>query len=137
MKFMLLKTTGCIYFINNNIRLSLLRPLMATLMLGANAAAADTNVNIQKGDDAEFTIISDKAEVAGEPLLADADARESWKKACEQWKAEMRDLNKDNQLIALSCGTPRPTRSENANTIYRSDGTYKVRVRVRHDSKTK
>ena len=99
------------------------------------AAQDNTTVTIKKGDDPDFTIVTDTAEIAGDPVVGDKEARDSWKSDCTAWKAELKELNKESQIISMNCGVPKASAAHNAATIYMSTGIYKVRVRIRNDKK--
>ena len=125
--------------------LSMFLTLALACLLGEAAALASdlttentsTSVTIKKGDDPDFTIVADTAEIAGDPVVGDKEARASWKSACAAWKAELKELNKENRIISMNCGVPKGAPGGNASTIYVSTGAYKVRVRIRNEGKSK
>ena len=94
----------------------------------------DTSVIIKKGSSSslgpEFEIVSGTGEILGDPTLGAKDAYSNWKSACDDWKKETRELNKENQVLALSCNAPDRSQ-ENGQHMYRSTGTYKLKVRIR------
>lgn len=96
-------------------------------------ADGDTTISIKKGDQtkAEFEIVTDQAQISGEPEILSKAARTSWKKACDEWKKEIRELNKDNQVLSLNCGTPKCTKTDMTETVCTSDANYKLRVKIR------
>lgn len=94
-----------------------------------------TTIQIRKGEPApaaekDFEILDGSAEVAGEPNVMAKAARESWKKACDDWKKEVKELNKDNQVIVLNCNTPK-CGPEGTTTVCKSTATYKIKIRLK------
>ncbi len=97
-------------------------------------ANENTTIEIKKGDhqknEKQFEIIEGTDQIDGDaaPLLQ--DARKNWKTACADWKKEFKELNKDNQVLALSCG--RMTCSTVAmESTCNSQGKHKLRVQVK------
>lgn len=91
----------------------------------------DTTIRIQKGAaDNQYEIVSGEDEVAGDaaPLLK--EARLNWKKACDEWKKETKDLNKENMVVSLTCGKMECATVAMESTC-RSTGTHKIRVKVK------
>jgi hypothetical protein len=70
-------------------------------------ADGDTTIKIEKGSKTanEYEITEGSDEITGDaaPLLK--DARINWKTACADWKKETKELNKDNSVLTLSCGS--------------------------------
>ena len=95
-------------------------------------ADGDTTIKIEKGarQDSQFEITSGTDDIEGEaaPLLK--EARANWKKACNEWKQETKELNKDNQIITLSCGTMKCGTSA-METTCTSEGKHKIKVKVK------
>lgn len=95
-------------------------------------AGEDTTIEIKKGSKTtnEFEIITNEDEVEGEaaPLLK--EARANWKKACTEWKAETKDLNKENQILSLNCGKMECSTVAMESTCH-SKAKYSVKVRVK------
>lgn len=95
-------------------------------------AGEDTTIEIKKGKgaDKEFEIISNEDEIEGEaaPLLK--DARANWKKACTEWKTETKGLNKENQVLSISCGKMECATVSMESTCH-STGKYTMKVRVK------
>jgi len=63
------------------------------------------------------------------------EAYASWKTACADWKKELKENNKENQVLVSSCGTAKFTKDDSAGSgsgiyVYRSQAKYKLRVRV-------
>lgn len=95
----------------------------------------ETTISISKGTkaQAEFQISDGSAEVEGDPEILVIAARSSWKKACEQWKTELKELNKENQnqVLAISCNSPTCVKNETSATICKSQATYKIKTRIK------
>lgn len=77
----------------------------------------------------EYQITEGTDDVSGDaaPLLK--EARTNWKKACEDWKKELKELNKTNQVITLSCGQM-SCKTEAMETTCKSTGNHKIKVKV-------
>src|SRR4051794_208691 len=73
----------------------------------------DTTISVKKGRPAEtdYRIDSGTEEISGDPVSGQQGSYESWKKACTDWKKEMRDMN-GKTLITLNCGTPHSSRDK-------------------------
>ncbi|MFM8316310.1 MAG: hypothetical protein ACKOA8_18690 [Deltaproteobacteria bacterium] len=102
---------------------------------------ADTAIVVKKGTSAlgcnctTFEIIDGNEEITGVPEYQKRLALSSWQKACEDWKKGMKELNVGNQIIALSCHSPQQTKDGENNYLYISKGTYKIRVKVKEETK--
>ena len=96
-------------------------------------AEGDSTITIRKGErisDPDFKIESGTEEVSGEPVAGSKESYDSWKKACNDWKKEMREMN-GASLLTASCGAPRAQRDSSSRTTQKSVGTYKIKVRIR------
>ncbi len=101
----------------------------------------DTSVFIQKKTgvklENDFEIQSGEEEIEGEPTAGTKAARAKWTTACNDWKKEFRENNKENSIIQLSCGSAK-METDGAGSgeyTYRSTGKFKVKVRVRDTAK--
>ncbi len=97
------------------------------------SACQDTTIEIKKGaksTDKDFEIVTDQDSIEGDaaPLLK--EARSNWKTTCADWKKEIKELNKENQVLSLSCGTMQCSTAAMESTC-RSQAKYKVKVRVK------
>lgn len=119
--------------------LILLLPLMVWAQkVGVQVDHVDANENttieIRKGEhpknEKQYEITEGSEEIAGDasPLLQ--DARKNWKAACAEWKKEFKELNKDNQVLSLSCGSMTCATVTMESTC-KSQGKHKLRVQVR------
>jgi hypothetical protein len=103
--------------------------------IGDVGTDGDTSIVIKKGADAgtqDFEVVSGNEDVVGEPKPSNRESYASWKAACAEWKKEMRELNKENSLLALNCNAASKEKDENGQTTYKSTGSYKMRVRVKN-----
>lgn len=95
------------------------------------SASEDTTIEIKKGKrDQEFEVVSGESEIEGDPAPLLNDARTNWKKACADWKAEIKDMNKENQVLGLNCGKMKCSTVAMESSC-QSQGTYKIKTRVR------
>jgi hypothetical protein len=94
-------------------------------------AEGNKTIEIRTGDTAKnkFEITDGSDNITGDtaPLLQ--EARKNWKKACDAWKTELKDLNKNNQILSMSCG------DMNCSTVAmesscKSEAKYKLKVQV-------
>lgn len=94
-----------------------------------------TLIQIQKGkaaktiDKPKFEITEGTEDVIGDGAVLSKPAKDNWKKACNEWKAELKENNKGNQVLSSNCG-PVNCGSEGNETICRSKATYKLKVRM-------
>lgn len=93
----------------------------------------DTTISVSKNksSSSEYSISDGNAEISGDPAILLADARKNWKKACDEWKQETKELNKDNQIIAISCNKSSCDKNSITETVCSSVGTYKVKVKTK------
>ena len=91
----------------------------------------DTTISISKGnkksDTKKYTISEGEDQLTGDKEVVKKDAQKSWKMACADWKKEFRDLNKDNKIISMSCGTMNCSK-DGVESTCSSMAKYKVRV---------
>jgi hypothetical protein len=92
----------------------------------------DTTIKIQKGAtaDSEYQITTGTEEIEGEAANLLKEARANWRTACSDWKKETKELNKENQVLALNCGSMKCASNE-METTCRSEGTHKLRVKIK------
>ncbi len=101
-------------------------------------AEQDTSITIKKGSKIEkqepdFEVVTGNDEIIGDEEFDDKKALASWKEACDSWKKEIRELNTENKVIFLSCGSRKKSK-EKEKTTYESKASYKIRVRIREAS---
>ncbi len=93
----------------------------------------DTSIVIKKGDPGmcvEYSIVDGHEDVFGSPDFDRAKAYGGWKTACNEWKQSMRELNKENSILSLSCAAPTGGK-ESDQWVFKGIGTYKIRVKTR------
>jgi hypothetical protein len=121
--------------------------LSSILLIGSVAMAQKTSITdiptdsntvitVKKGDDKttaekNFEIVEGSGEVSGDPQLMNKEARASWKAACNDWKKEIKELNKTNEIIVLNCNKPNCQKSDGGQTVCESNGDYKVKVKTK------
>ena len=97
-------------------------------------AEGDTTISISKGSkasaDKKFEIVDGNADISGDPEVLQNAARTSWKKSCNDWKQEVKELNKDNQVLSLTCNSPKCEKNEASQTVCKSTGAYKLKVKL-------
>ena len=106
------------------------------LRLDGISAQDDTSIVIKKGPQAtvdlrpDFEIIAGDGEIFGDPEMGQKASFASWKVACENWKKELKELNKGNHILVINCNSPTSTQSNGLMT-FQSRGTYKIKVPMR------
>jgi len=93
----------------------------------------DTTISVTKNKNSgdEYTISEGSAEISGDPAILLVDARKNWKKACDEWKQETKALNKDNQILAISCNKSNCEKNSITETVCNSNGTYKIKTKIK------
>lgn len=97
----------------------------------------ETSITIKKGAQAlkecvEYQIVDGKDEINSSPDFDRKKAYQDWKAECDKWRASMKEMNKDNQILQLSCNKARAGK-DGEMTMYSSEGTYKVKVKIREN----
>ena len=91
---------------------------------------ADTTISIKKGDSGskkKYTISEGENEISGDKDVLKKTAEKNWRKACDAWKSEMKENNKENRIISSNCGVMNCSK-EGVESSCSSKATYKVRV---------
>lgn len=107
----------------------------ATIKVNDVTLEDNTQVTIKKekasehDDTNEFVFLSEKGEILGDPEPGLKESYANWKKACEDWKIEVKELNKNNEVLSLNCNAPFSTRLSNGTQVYKSIGTYTVKTK--------
>ena len=88
----------------------------------------------KKGDvlqnaDNKWEVQEGTADVEGDASASAKDAKKAWLKACNEWKKEFREDNKDNKVLNINCGVSN-CGGEAGSKICTSKATYKVKTRV-------
>ncbi len=105
--------------------------------VGVNVEDANTSENttieIKKGgspiDKVKFEVTDGEENIEGDPAPLLKEARSNWKKACNEWKKEFKDLNKDNSILSMNCGS-QSCATQAMETVCTSKATYKLKVKV-------
>lgn len=90
----------------------------------------DTTISIQKGKTSTFKryiLAEGEQELVGDTDVVRKSAEQNWKKECTDWKKEFRADNKDNKIIAISCGRMTCAK-EGVETTCTSTAKYKVKT---------
>ena len=118
----------------SRLKILLVSASLVAMMARAEIPVQDTTITVKKGvpetQCVAFEVIDGKEEVTGDPEFDRAKAHTSWKTACAEWKKEMREMNKDNQILTLNCNGAKASKDTDRHS-YHSTGTYKIKVRVR------
>ncbi len=108
-------------------------PAVSVTGIPVDPSSGDTTISVRKGDrplEPDYRVDSGTEEISGDPVAGQDGSYESWKKACADWKKDMREMN-GKSLITLSCGTPHASRDKSMLVTQSSTGTYKLKIRVR------
>ena len=104
----------------------------ASVALMASVARAEEGKEdakeIAKASVKQFEIVDGTNEVSGEPGQDTSGARTKWQKSCDVWKSETKDLNKMNQVVSMSCGSPSCAFQDNGTYICSSTAAYKLKI---------
>lgn len=90
----------------------------------------DTTISIKKGDSAikkKYTISEGQEELSGDKDVLKKTAEKNWRKACDLWKSELKENNKESRIISINCGTMTCFK-EGVESSCQSTATYKIRV---------
>jgi len=98
--------------------------------------AETTTIEIRKGgsgsvpsSQVQYQITEGQTDLEADGAPLAKEARKNWSKACDAWKKELRELNKNNEILAHDCG--RPTCAfQSGENICTSKATYKLKVKV-------
>lgn len=91
----------------------------------------ETTIEIKKGSKQtpDFEVVTANDEIEGDAAVLVKEARASWKKACSDWKIELKELNKENQVLTMSCGKMQCANS-NMEFVCSSKTTAKIKTRI-------
>jgi hypothetical protein len=110
--------------------------ILSILFLVLGKVSADPSATTPSSS-GQFEVVDVSGQIAGEPDLTVDGARSSWTKACQEWKTETKDLNKNNEVLGINCNTASCNTVDTVKTQCSSTGTYKVKtagVRVNSSS---
>ena len=107
----------------------------ADVRLSDISTTEDSSIVIRKGRDSgvggpDYEIVAGTDDISGDPENERKAAYANWKRACTEWRASMKELNRENQILTLNCNQPK-MKKEDYFITYQSLGSYKLRVRVR------
>lgn len=94
-----------------------------------------TTIEIKKGKpgqvktDNQWELTNGDADVEGEAGATTKDAKANWKKACDDWKKEIRGDNKENKIVSLNCGAM-SCGGDAGQKICTSKANYKIKTKV-------
>jgi hypothetical protein len=98
-----------------------------------------TTIRVDKGYDTQvpITVVKPPAwevnegttDIEGDAGATGRDAKDLWKKACDDWKKEFRADNKENKVLLVNCGSP-SCGGEAGNKVCTSKASYKVKTRT-------
>lgn len=103
-----------------------------------DANSESTTIEISKGKKKQndedkckpnWEIAEGTADIVGDGGNMMADAKKNHRKACEDWKKEFRQDNKENKVISINCGTPSCS-AEAMEKVCTSKATYKTKTRL-------
>ncbi len=96
----------------------------------------DTTITIKKGplvnesrSTTAYEIVAGTDEIASDEEYDEKRALAGWKEACADWKKEIKDINRDNQILSVNCGSKEKVKDGNK-VLFKSQATYKMRVKV-------
>lgn len=95
-----------------------------------------TTITVQKGPakaagPVASEILEGSAEIAGDPNPMEKAARKSWKTACDDWRKDVKEMNKDNIVLILDCNSAKCEVEGHMRTC-KSIATYKIRLKLQH-----
>lgn len=100
--------------------------LPVLLALPVHAEPVKEEVESKSGS--HWVVETDTADITGEPAALASEARKNWKKACDDWKKEFRENNKESKIINLNCGTMTCS-GDVGNKSCVSKANYKIKTR--------
>ncbi|MFZ3230304.1 MAG: hypothetical protein WA160_08875 [Pseudobdellovibrio sp.] len=96
-------------------------------------ASEGTTISIRKGDTSKnkkkYELSEGAEEISGDKDVLKKTAEINWKKACDDFKKEIKKNNKDNKIVSISCGKMHCAK-EGVESSCQSNGKYKIRVLV-------
>lgn len=129
----------------------MLKKLLIALVIATPFAfAEEVNVNVDKittDENQQTTIMVKKGkysqnqntkkyeinegtdDITGDKAPLRKTAEQNWKKACNEWRAEFKDSNKENKIISHSCGKMECSK-EGVESTCVSKAKYKVKTLI-------
>ena len=98
----------------------------------ANNTSEDTTISIKKGSNQltnkkKYVISEGGEEITGDKDVLKKNAEKNWKLSCDEWKKEIKEMNKESKIISLSCGSIACSK-EGVESACKSNASYKIRV---------
>ena len=98
----------------------------------ANNTSEDTTISIKKGSNPltnkkKYVISVGGEEITGDKDVLKKNAEKNWKLSCDEWKKEIKEMNKESKIISLSCGSITCSK-EGVESTCKSNASYKIRV---------
>ena len=93
----------------------------------------DTTISIKKGDSTKmdakkvWTLTEGEEEITGDQDVLLKKAQINWKAACKEWKAELKENNKDNKIVSMNCGKMNCTK-EGVESTCSSKAIHKIKT---------
>lgn len=104
--------------------------LLILILLGPfSVFAEDVNSASAIKSTKKYEINSGDADLTGDKSTLRKTAELNWKKACDDWRAELKESNKNNIIISQSCGKMICTK-EGVETTCTSKAQYKIKILV-------
>jgi hypothetical protein len=98
--------------------------------------AENTTIEIRKGKQAEvekknaWEVHEATADIEGEISATEREAKAAWKKACDEWKKEVKkEETAENKILSPNCGD-KTCGGEVGQKTCSSKGTYKIKTKV-------
>jgi hypothetical protein len=93
-------------------------------------ATQDTTISIKKGDATtkkKWILTEDEEDITGNKDVVMKNAEKNWMTACKEWKAEFKEMNKENKIVAMNCGKMSCSK-EGVESTCTSKAKYKVKT---------
>lgn len=90
----------------------------------------DTTISIKKGATAatkKWQLTEGEEEITGDKAALLKEAEKNWKSACNDWKKEFKEMNKENKIVSMNCGKMVCSK-EGVESTCVSKATHKVKV---------
>ncbi len=75
----------------------------------------------------QFEIIEGNSQIIGDADSMKAGAKAKWKTACNEWKKETKEINRNERLIEISCNSPDCSSTDDG-IVCSSSAIYKIKT---------
>lgn len=82
-----------------------------------------------KKSEVQWEVTDGQADLEGDSGATNKDAKANWKTACNDWKKEIRQDNKDSKVLSINCGSVTCS-GDAGNKVCSSKATYKIKTRL-------